>query len=404
MGASVGWRGSYPAVEYDWRRYIPTWDPTQATSAGHTYGWGRSCRGGLPVGPEVVRLVLPAEFHEAARIVPWIGLGVAFHGVYLLTSIGLNITRQTRYYPLATAAAATTSIAANIVLVPRFGIIGAAWANATAYGVLAATALVLSQRVYPIALEWGRLARIVVAGAGALAAALALPPMEPLAAGLLRGVTVCAVLPALLARSASSTRASAHAAGSSNGPPRTRPADRARGTGDSTVPDAALITTRSRCHDPPWTPGRLAILMALWVLAECSRHASLRPAGGLQPGRSAIMSRALASPRATSTAQLPLSDLLFYVLFACVGGWFAASWVVGAVPSLAASRPSSSSIRPRLPGRGARSLVVCGVATVWLVGCSAPASPGGGPARPPRLHGGRAGPVRDAPTSSTTSR
>ena len=36
------------------------------------------------------------QFHGAARIVPWIGLGVGFHGVYLLTSIGLNITKATR--------------------------------------------------------------------------------------------------------------------------------------------------------------------------------------------------------------------------------------------------------------------------------------------------------------------
>jgi O-antigen/teichoic acid export membrane protein len=151
------------------------------------------------VGPDLVRFVLPAQFHSAARIVPWIGLGVAFQGVYLLTSIGLNITKNTRYYPVATISAAATSVVANVVLVPRFGAIGAAWANATAYGVMATTALVLSQRVYPIALEYGRLARIVLAGAGALAAALALPAMPPLASGLVRGVTVVVVWPALLA-------------------------------------------------------------------------------------------------------------------------------------------------------------------------------------------------------------
>jgi hypothetical protein len=100
---------------------------------------------------------------------------------------------------VATISAAATSIAANAVLVPRFGAIGAAWANATAYAVVAGTAFTLSQRVYPIALEYGRLARIVVAGLGALAAALSLPEMRPLAAGLLRGLTVIVVWPALLA-------------------------------------------------------------------------------------------------------------------------------------------------------------------------------------------------------------
>ena len=116
-------------------------------------------------------------------IVPWIGLAVGFHGVYLLTSIGLNITKSTRFYPVATGAAAITSIAANLLLVPRFGSLGAAWANAAAYGVMASTAFVLSQRVYPIPLEWGRLARIGVAGTIAYVAAWALPAMPPLAGG-----------------------------------------------------------------------------------------------------------------------------------------------------------------------------------------------------------------------------
>ena len=49
-------------------------------------------------------------FYEAARVIPWIGLGVLFQGVYLLTSIGMNITKQTRYYPVATVAAAATSV------------------------------------------------------------------------------------------------------------------------------------------------------------------------------------------------------------------------------------------------------------------------------------------------------
>ena len=112
------------------------------------------------VGPEIVRFVLPPQFHDAARIVPWIGLAVGFQGVYLLTSIGLNITKSTRYYPVATGAAAATSFVSNLLLVPHFGSLGGAWSNAAAYGVMATTAFVLSQRVYPIPLEWGRLARI----------------------------------------------------------------------------------------------------------------------------------------------------------------------------------------------------------------------------------------------------
>ncbi|MFI5078712.1 MAG: lipopolysaccharide biosynthesis protein, partial [Vicinamibacteria bacterium] len=151
------------------------------------------------VGPEIVRYVMPPAFHGAARVVPWIAVGVGFHGIYLLTSIGLNITKSTRLYPVATGAAAATSVVANVLLVPRYGSVGAAWSNAAAYGVMAGTALVLSQRVYPIPLEWGRLARIGAAGAIAYVAAWALPAMPPFAAFLARGSVVTVVFPACLA-------------------------------------------------------------------------------------------------------------------------------------------------------------------------------------------------------------
>ena len=60
-------------------------------------------------------------------------------------------------------------------------------------------AFALSQRVYPIPLEWGRLARIGVAGTAAYAAAWSLPAMSPLVATLVRGSVVTLAFPACLA-------------------------------------------------------------------------------------------------------------------------------------------------------------------------------------------------------------
>lgn len=149
---------------------------------------------------DVVRLMTRPEFYDAARVIPWIGLGVLFQGVYLLTSIGLNITKQTRYYPLATAVGAVTSVGANLILIPRFGVIGAAWANALAYAALAVVAMRLSQHFYPIRYEWPRLARVGAAGLVSWAAAMTLVPegLRPFWGLLARGTTVALGYPALL--------------------------------------------------------------------------------------------------------------------------------------------------------------------------------------------------------------
>lgn len=129
------------------------------------------------IGDDLVRLMTAPEFHAAARFIPWIAIGVTLQGIYLLTSIGLNITKQTQFYPLATGLAAATSVAANLLLIPRVGTIGAAWANVLAYGVLAAVSFAFSRRLYPIAYEWRRLVHALAAGVVSYAAAVFILPI-----------------------------------------------------------------------------------------------------------------------------------------------------------------------------------------------------------------------------------
>lgn len=153
------------------------------------------------MAPGVVRLMTTPEFFGAAEVVPWVAIGVLLQGVYLLTSIGLNITKNTRFYPMSTGIAALTSVAANFVLVPQFGIVGAAEANALAYLALAGVSYTFSQRVYPMRYEWGRLLRVAVAGlvSYALARLVVAADATALWSAAASGGIVFAAFPAVLA-------------------------------------------------------------------------------------------------------------------------------------------------------------------------------------------------------------
>ena len=89
------------------------------------------------MAPDLVRLTTTTDFHAAAAVTPWIALGVMFQGNYLVGSTGLVITKRTMLYPVATGTAAAVSLVGYALLIPRFGLLGAAWANALAYGTLA---------------------------------------------------------------------------------------------------------------------------------------------------------------------------------------------------------------------------------------------------------------------------
>ena len=150
------------------------------------------------IARDLLDLVTHGQYVSAEPVVIWTAVGVFFYGVYLLTSIGLNITKNTQYYPVSTAIGALVNIGGNLLLIPRYGIIGAAWANGATYAIQAAIAFTLAQRVYPITYETGRLSRTLIAAGVAYVAAAMLPAMPPLAGLLARGTTVVVVMAALL--------------------------------------------------------------------------------------------------------------------------------------------------------------------------------------------------------------
>ena len=153
------------------------------------------------LGGDLLVLMTPRRpaFWSGAGIVPVVALAYALHGVFLLGSIGIGIEKRARYYPMITAAAAVTNVAFNFLLIPRWGIFGAAWATVFSYAVMAALGVVLSSRLYPVPFETRRLA-VMVAAAGLVFALSLLAPAAALQALAVKAALVVA-FPALMVAS-----------------------------------------------------------------------------------------------------------------------------------------------------------------------------------------------------------
>ena len=207
MGVSFGLieKIALGAFEYAWAPFYYATarepDAPRVFSAVATYGiavLALMTAGLSAIAVDLLDAVTHGQYVAAAGVVTWTAIGVFFYGVYLLTSIGLNITGRTSYYPVTTAIGAAVNIGLNFALIPRFGIIGAAWANGAAYALQASLAYGFSQRFYPVQYEYGRVSRAVAAALVAYGAGHVLPAMPPLAGLLARGATVVVVMTALL--------------------------------------------------------------------------------------------------------------------------------------------------------------------------------------------------------------
>ena len=115
--------------------------------------------------PDILRLVSRNEaYHAGAPVIPVMVLAFLFQGFFLLTSIGITIAKEARYYPMITACSAALNIGLNLWLIPRFGIMASAWATVAGYALMAFMGASISKRLYPIPIRWMRIGAAFAAG------------------------------------------------------------------------------------------------------------------------------------------------------------------------------------------------------------------------------------------------
>lgn len=154
----------------------------------------------VAVAHDAILVMLKPDYLDAARVIPYIAVGMALQGVYLLTSIGLNLTSRTEYYPVGTFAALAVGLGSGLILMPRWGIEGAALAFLLSTATQTVVSFQFARRFYPITYESGRIAKVVGAGVVAAVAGLWLVPAWPPIAGLVpRAIVTTAVFAGLLA-------------------------------------------------------------------------------------------------------------------------------------------------------------------------------------------------------------
>ncbi len=115
-------------------------------------------------GGDAIRLLTPDEFHGAASVIPWLAIAYVFQGIYYIWSRGTWVSMRTRWVPVLTMLVAGLNVGLNLWLVPRWGIVAAAFDTAVAFGIMALLHGYLAYRLYPIAWEYGRWTKMLIAG------------------------------------------------------------------------------------------------------------------------------------------------------------------------------------------------------------------------------------------------
>jgi O-antigen/teichoic acid export membrane protein len=107
-------------------------------------------------------LLRKAEYRTALEVVPYLMLGYLLLGMYYNFSIWFKLTNKTHYGAWLTGLGALVTIVLNIVLIPKVGYWGIAWAAIASYATMSSLCYYWGRKYYPIPYQLGgRLAYII---------------------------------------------------------------------------------------------------------------------------------------------------------------------------------------------------------------------------------------------------
>jgi O-antigen/teichoic acid export membrane protein len=105
---------------------------------------------------EIILLLTPPIYYAAWSVIPILSLSVLLSSLYIFAP-GLAIAKKTRIIAGINLSAALINAVLNFMLIPLFGIVGAAAATCTASFLCFSIQMYFSQRLYRIPHQWKRL-------------------------------------------------------------------------------------------------------------------------------------------------------------------------------------------------------------------------------------------------------
>jgi O-antigen/teichoic acid export membrane protein len=111
--------------------------------------------------PEMLRLMATPAYYGAAAVIPVVAFAMALDGLTFTVNIGVLFSKKPVLRMIAVSAGAVANISLNLIFIPRYGIMGAAWSTLAGFLIQVTVAFLVSRREYYVPYPWPRLLSIV---------------------------------------------------------------------------------------------------------------------------------------------------------------------------------------------------------------------------------------------------
>lgn len=109
---------------------------------------------------EAVLILGGPKYLDATRVTQVVVLASIAQGMFYVPSRGLFLQKKTAYFPVIVGISGALNVGLNLVVIPRYGMMGAAWSTVAGYLMALGLTYVLSQHWFPIRYDVKRLAHL----------------------------------------------------------------------------------------------------------------------------------------------------------------------------------------------------------------------------------------------------
>jgi len=105
----------------------------------------------------IVKYFIGPAFWEGLKIVPIVLMAKLFLGIFYNLSVWYKLTNKTLYGAAIALFGAAVTIGLNVILIPKYGYVGSAWANFACYFSMMMISFFWGRKVYKVNYKYGRL-------------------------------------------------------------------------------------------------------------------------------------------------------------------------------------------------------------------------------------------------------
>ncbi|MFA4998012.1 MAG: polysaccharide biosynthesis C-terminal domain-containing protein, partial [Bacteroidales bacterium] len=121
---------------------------------------------GILLYMDLFGLILGENYREGIVVVPIMALAYVILGIYFNISIWFKLSGKTGYAVLITSAGLVITLLVNVLFMPRFGYMAAAWGHLASYLVMTLICALMGRKHYPVPYNWLRNGFYIITGVG----------------------------------------------------------------------------------------------------------------------------------------------------------------------------------------------------------------------------------------------